>query len=116
MPDIASVEPHFAGKEPQVRAIYDRLLESLRKLGPVKESLKGTSIHLDHVTGFAGVSTRKGYLLLNFRTNYRITDKRIAKVERHSATRFMHTVRLEKESDVDSQPLAWLDDAYELAG
>lgn len=114
--NIESVKPHFDGKEPQVRAVYDRLLAALRAVGPVKESPKSTSIHLDNAYGFAGVNTRKNYLLLNFRTDYRIENPRVTKVEQHSARRFMHTVRLEKEADIDVELLKWLKDAYQLAG
>jgi len=114
--DIESVDRHFVGKEPNVRVVYDRLLAGLRKFGPVKESPKQTSIHLDNASGFAGVNTRKSYLLLNFRTDYKVESSRITKIEQHSARRWMHTVRLESESDVDAELLKWLRDAYSLAG
>jgi hypothetical protein len=111
----ATVDSHFDGKEPQVRAIYDRLVARLREFGTVSEAPKQTSIHLDNASGFAGVYTRKSYILLNFRTDYKIEHPRITKVEQHSARRFMHTVRLEWESDVDAELLSWLKDAYKIA-
>jgi uncharacterized protein DUF5655 len=114
--DTGSVEAHFAAKDPNVQAVYNRLLAELRKIGPVKESPKQTSIHLDNANGFAGVNTRKSYLLLNFRTDYKIDNPRITKLEQHSARRFMHTVRLAQESEVDAELLKWLKDAYLLAG
>jgi hypothetical protein len=115
MTNIESIETHFQGKEPQVRAIYDCLLTRLREFGPMTESPKQTSIHLDRANGFAGINTRKSYLLLNFRTDYRIENPRILKVEQHSARRFMHTVKLENESNVDDELIGWLKDAYKLA-
>lgn len=116
MTDIASVDIHFQGKEPNVRAVYDCLMLRLHELGPVTASPKQTSIHLDRTTGFAGINTRKSYLLLNFRTDYQVESPRITKVEKHSARRFMHTVKLQSETDVDDELLGWLRDAYELAG
>jgi len=113
--DIATIEPHFEGKEPIVRAIYDRLIASLKPFGAVKQSPKGTSIHLDNANGFAGVYTRKNYLLLHFRTDYKIEHPRITKIEQQSMRRFMHTVKLEKEGDIDAELLKWLKDAYALA-
>jgi hypothetical protein len=58
----------FAGKDAHVQAIYTRLLEALRTLGPVKDDPKKTSIHLVHISGFAGAHPRKSYLYLNLRT------------------------------------------------
>jgi hypothetical protein len=115
MDTIFSVEAHFEGKAPQVRAIYDRLLAALREFGEVHEAPKKGSIHLDRVSGFAGVYTQKNSITLHFRTAQKIENARIAKVEQLSARRFKHTVKLERESDVDAELLAWLKDAYELA-
>jgi hypothetical protein len=116
MTDIASIQTHFQDKESQVRAIYNCLISRLREFGPVSESPRQTSIHLDRMSGFAGVNTRKSYLLLNFRTDYKVENPRIIKLERHSARRFMHTVKLQSEADVDDELLGWLRDAYEIAG
>ena len=43
-----TVDDHFAGKSPQVRKVYERLLDLLEKIGPVSEEPKKTSIHLVH--------------------------------------------------------------------
>ena len=112
-PTVAS---HFEGKEPVVRAIYDKLLVGLTSYGEVKAVPKQTSIHLDNASGFAGVYTRKNYINLHFRLATKIDNPRIAKVEQLSARRFKHTVKLEAVEDVDQQLFEWLKDAYELAG
>ena len=110
-----TVDSHFDGKEPTVRQIYDRLIDALVQLGEVRQVSKKGSIHLDHQTGFAGVYTRKSYINLHFRTEFKIEHPCIAKVEQLSARRFKHTVKLEQPEDVNSQLLGWLKDAYELA-
>jgi hypothetical protein len=91
-------------------------MDELREFGEVKEAPKQTSIHLENASGFAGVYTRKSYILLHFRTDYKIDHPRITKCEQLSARRFKHTVKLEGESDVDAQLLNWLKDAYKIAG
>ena len=111
-----TVASHFEGKEPVVMQIYDHLLNILRQFGEVHEAPKQTSIHLDNANGFAGVYTRKNYILLHFRTDYPIDDPRITKHEQLSVRRFMHTVKLTQPSDVDPQLITWLQDAYKLAG
>lgn len=116
MPDDYTIASHFEGKEPVAAEIYARLLESLRRFGQVVESPKKTSIHLDNRHGFAGVNTRKNYILLNFRTSARIDSARIEKIEQHSANRFMHTVKLQSPDDIDAELLGWLKAAYDLSG
>jgi hypothetical protein len=111
-----TVESHFEGKVPVVRAIYDCLLSELRSFGEVHEAPKKTSIHLDHANGFAGVYARRDGINLRFRLNHRLDHPRIAKIEQLSARRFMHTVRLTQVEDVDTQLLDWLKAAYDLAG
>jgi hypothetical protein len=46
-----NVAPHFAGKDPAVRATYQRLIDVARTLGPVTEEAKKTSIHLERACG-----------------------------------------------------------------
>ena len=111
-----SIGAHFEGKEPQVKQIYEALLNNLSALGEVKAVPKQTSIHLDNNTGFAGVYTRRDYINLHFRLAEKVEHPRIAKVEQLSANRFKHTIQLNAESDVDEQLLEWLKKAYELAG
>jgi hypothetical protein len=111
-----TVASHFEGKSSTVLSIYQTLLKALRQFGEVQEAPKKTSIHLDNATGFAGVYPRKDYILLHFRTAYPIEDKRLEKSEQLSAKRFKYSIRLQKEGDIDAGLLAWLKDAYELAG
>ncbi len=110
-----TVASHFEDKLPIVKQIYDRLLEALRQYGEVHEAPKQTSIHLDNTTGFAGVYTRKDYILLHFRTDYPMDDPRLSKGEQLSARRFKHTIKLTQVSDIDAQLLKWLEDAYKIA-
>jgi uncharacterized protein DUF5655 len=110
-----SVDEHFSGKARQLKATYDRLLAGLRAFGPVREVPKQTSIHLEKNSGFAGVHPRKNAFNLEFRTDTKIESPRIIRQQQLSARRFEHTVKLEKETDVDNELLGWLKDAYELS-
>ena len=105
----------FEGKAPTLRATFDHLVEKLQQFGEVRVAPKQTSIHLEKNSGFAGVHPRITSFNLEFRTDYKIDDPRITRVQQLSARRFEHTVKLERESDVDEQLLTWLKDAYELS-
>lgn len=114
--DEPRVEDHFAGKSPAVRAVYDRLLVSLRKIGPVQEEAKKTSIHLVRSSALAGVEVRKDYLLLNIKSDHPIESPRVTKAEQLSARRFHQRIKLAAPAEVDAELERWLADAYALSG
>jgi len=116
-PSIAhSVAQHFDKIEPAVRATYEQILRAARKLGPVTEEAKKTSIHLVRKTAFAGVATRKTTLILTLKSDTDLASKRIIKREQTSANRWHLEVRLESPDQVDRELGGWLKKAYELAG
>ena len=116
MAETFSLDSHFSGKEPIVRAMYDRLLSSLRKFGKIIEEPKKTSIHLVNVSAFAGVQTRGTYILLNIKADHKIESPRIHKAEQISAKRFHHRVKISSLSEIDTELIGWLHEAYALSG
>jgi hypothetical protein len=111
-----SLASHFAGKDPTVRATYQRLVSVARRLGPVTEEAKKTSIHLVHNAAFAGVATRRSLLILTLKSATDIRSPRIERREQASANRWHLEVRLETPAHIDRELTAWLKAAYELAG
>jgi len=112
MPDI---EQHFEKATPAVRSAYDAILTAARKLGPVEEDPKKTSIHLSHGTAFAGVATRKEYLILTLKSAEKIKSPRVHKSEKVSANRWHVEIRVQTPRDVDRELRAWLEAAYRLS-
>lgn len=110
-----TVKSHFEGKDPAVRQIYDRVLKTAGKFGPVAEEPKKTSIHLVNKTAFAGVATRKSAIILTIKSDRTIPSPRIHKSEQTSAKRFHHEVKLTSSAEVDSELVKWLKDAYALS-
>lgn len=111
-----AVGDHFAGKPPAVREVYDRLLATLRTVGPVRVEAKKTSIHLVRSSALAGVEVRRDYLLVNIKSSSPIESPRVSKPERLSARRFHQKVKLSSPEEVDAELQGWLADAYELSG
>ena len=111
-----NVKNHFISKDPVVRKIYDHLLKHSRRFGPVKEDPKKTSIHLNNVTAFAGIATRKSSIILTIKSDQEIASPRIHRSEQASARRFHHEIKLTAPSDVDTELIRWLKKAYELSG
>jgi predicted DNA-binding protein (MmcQ/YjbR family) len=110
-----TVDEHFEGRDPAVKATYAKILAAARRLGPFHQEPKKTSIHLARTTAFAGVATRKAALILTLKSSCDIASKRIAKQERASANRWYIEIRLERPEDVDRQIISWLKAAYALA-
>jgi hypothetical protein len=110
-----SVNSHFSGKNPALRATYDELLKAIRQFGPVSEEFKKTSIHLVHASAFAGVATRKDCLILTIKSDRPIYSLRLYRSERVSTGRFHHEVKLTAPSDVDDELIGWLKQAYALS-
>jgi len=110
-----TIDSHFAGKDPVVRAIYDRLLNTIKRFGPIVEEPKKTSIHIVNRTALAGVATRKGHLVLTIKSDRKLPSPRIHKSEQTSASRFHHEVKLTSPADVDKELAGWLEAAYLLS-
>jgi len=110
-----SVNDHFINKDPAVRILYNQLLRILNGFGPVKESPKKTSIHIDRRSALIGVETRRDCILLTLKADHAIDSPRIEKTERISARRFYHKVRVKSAKDFDAELKAWLKDAFVLA-
>ncbi|MFZ1516087.1 MAG: DUF5655 domain-containing protein [Saprospiraceae bacterium] len=105
---------HLTGREKVVTDIYEKLINSLQKFGPLKIEAHKTSIHLGNKFGFAGVYTRTDYINLEVHLNYKIKSKRVAKVEQASTNRFHHTIKLTLPKEIDKELLIWLKEAYDL--
>ena len=111
-----TVKEHFENRAPEVKATYAAILKAAKKLGPVKEEAKKTSIHLVRKCAFAGVATRKSALILTLKSDSDIASQRIAKREQASAHRWHVELKLEKPEQVDRELVGWLERAYALAG
>jgi hypothetical protein len=111
-----TVDQHFADRPRTVRNTYTAIVKAARKLGPVREEPKKTSIHLARKTAFAGVATRSAALILTLKSASDIASPRIRKREQASANRWHIEVELATPRDVDREVRGWLKRAYDLAG
>ena len=111
-----AVADHVRGRDPVVSSTYAALMKAAKKLGPVIEEPKKTSIHLVRKTAFAGVATRKTSIVLTLKSAHDIKSRRVSKHEQVSAGRWHLEVRLNAPGDVDAEIAGWLKAGYELSG
>lgn len=104
----------FDGSDPAVRAMYERLLIRVRRIGPVVAEENKTSIHLKSRVTFAGVHPLKSRLDVDIVSAAPIADRRVKKRDRASGSRYHNVVSLSSPREIDAQLLDWLKSAYEL--
>jgi hypothetical protein len=112
---ITALAAHFDGRPPVVREIYDRLVETAERFGPVKQEPKRTSIHLARKTAFAGVATRRDGLVLTLKSATDIRSPRVLRREQASAHRWHLEIKLTDPNQVDQQVAGWLARAIEIS-
>jgi hypothetical protein len=81
----------------------------------VKGEPKRTSIRLVCGTAFAGVATRREYLILTLMSDHGLASRRVHKRQKTSAARFHREIRVASPDDVDGELVAWLEQAYILS-
>ncbi|HTT63852.1 MAG TPA: DUF5655 domain-containing protein [Bryobacteraceae bacterium] len=104
----------LADASPLARRLYNGLLAALRTLGPFREEVKKTSIHLARASAFAGVRFGRQHLLLTLKAAEPISSPRVARNEQVSRNRWHVEVKLITAQDIDAQLLGWLQQAYDL--
>lgn len=108
------LEDHFVGKEPIVRELYDLLLETLERFGPVGVFAVKTRIVFQADVQFAAAMPRKrwldGYLWLRRQAAHH----RIYKIEMGIFRDYGHLFRLARPEDLDEDLADLLQEAYIL--
>ncbi|MEA3013465.1 MAG: hypothetical protein QOD42_2010 [Sphingomonadales bacterium] len=113
---VSDIDRVFARSEPHVRALATALIERARALPEVTVDPKGTCVHLNRGTAFAGLHPRKNALLLNLKSSAPIESARIRKVEKVSANRYHNEMLVESAEAIDDELIGWIADAHALAG
>lgn len=111
-----SVAEHFAGRSQRVRTIYDTIVAIAGEFGSVDEDPKKTSIHLNRRSAFAGIQTRREFLILTVKSTGEIDSRRVTKSEQTSPNRWYHEIKLHQPDEIDTQIVGWLRDSYLLSG
>jgi Domain of unknown function (DUF5655) len=108
------LERHFAGKEPQVRAAFQRVLDTVAALGPVTVLPEKTRIALHVRMSFAAFTPRARWLDGHLVLARRVDSPRFRRVDVYSPRNVVHAVRLSGPDDVDDEFAAWLAEAYRV--
>jgi hypothetical protein len=99
---------------PTSRAIYNHLLAAIEPIGPFREEIKKTSIHLVRRSAFAGVHPRSQHLRLTIKAENPIRSPRIIMAEQVSKNRWHLDLKLSNLEEIDGELLSWLRQAYDV--
>ena len=111
---LHDLEHHFAGREPIVREIYDRVATFVQAIGPVIVLPEKTRIAFQVRMSFAQVTPRRHWLDGHVVLARRLEHPRFRRIETFSTRNHLHAFRLEKPDDVDDTFVAWLREAYDV--
>jgi len=99
---------------PVSKKLYKQILAALKPIGPFREEIKKTSIHLVRGSAFAGVHPRKEHLVLTIKAEKPIKSARSSKSAQVSKNRWHVDIKIAAASDIDQELIGWLRQAYEL--
>jgi hypothetical protein len=103
---------HFAGKDPAIRALFERVRRAVRACGPVIVLPEKTRIAFQVRMSFAQVSPRRHWIDGHVVLARRLPHPRFRRIDTISARNHVHHFRLTSPGDVDADFRAWLREAY----
>lgn len=109
---LHDLESHFAGKSPDVRALFDAVVSEINALGPVEILPEKTRIAFHVRMSFAQVTPRRTWLDGHLVLARRVESPRFRSVQTFSPRNHLHVFRLEEISDIDDEFRGWLAEAY----
>jgi hypothetical protein len=108
------LDRHLAGKDPEVVAIFRRLVELAERNGPVTVLPEKTRIAFQVRMSFAAFTLRRHWVDGHVVLARRLEHPRFRRVETFSPRNHLHQFRLERLQDVDEEVAAWLAEAYRV--
>ncbi|HKP75238.1 MAG TPA: DUF5655 domain-containing protein [Longimicrobiaceae bacterium] len=106
------LEHHFAGKPPEVRALFDAVAAEIQALGPVTILPEKTRIAFQVRMSFAQLTPRRRWLDGHVVLARRLESPRFRSVQTFSPRNHLHVFRISSPSDIDDELRAWLAEAY----
>ena len=106
------LEHHFRGKDPAIRALFERLCRVVRKFGPVTVLGEKTRIAFQVRMSFFQVSPRHRWLDGHLVFARRVPHPRFRRIDTISRRNHVHHFRLTSPQEIDAEFRNWLREAY----
>ena len=103
---------HFHGKPPEIRRLFDAVVERVKALGPVRVLPEKTRIAFQVRMSFAQVTVRRRWLDGHVVLARRLEHPRFRSIQTFSPRNHVHVFRLASIDDIDEEFGRWLAEAY----
>jgi len=108
------LERHFENKE-LAKELFEHLKKEVKKsVGILKIESLPCCIHLVSNYTFGAVWAKKDRIRIDFRTDFQIKDKRIWKVIKISANRYLYYLEIKDKKEINKELLGWIKKACYL--
>lgn len=105
---------HFRGKDPQVRQLFDHLVELVEGFGPVTVYAQKTRIVFQVRTRFAAIVTRKSWLILQIWLKRQADHPLLQRIEMYTYRDYGMIFRLTRTEDIDDALENLIHEAYAI--
>jgi hypothetical protein len=105
---------HLDGRDPEVVAIYRRLVELAERNGPVTVLAEKTRIALQVRMSFAALTLRRRWVDGHVVLARRLEHPRFRRIDSFSPRNHVHQFRLATLEEADEEVAAWLAEAYRV--
>jgi len=109
---LGDLDRHFEGKDAAVRETFERVLEVVRRLGPVIVLPEKTRIALQVRMSFAALMPKRRWLDGHVVLARRLDSPRFRRIDTYSPRNVLHVFRLGSPDAVDGEVAAWFAEAY----
>lgn len=109
------VEKHLAGKSEEAKSLYEILLRKMEKeVGTFRIESLPCCIHFvrDPAYTYGCVYILKDKIRVHFTIESKLEDSRIGKFTQMSANRWLYSLDIKSEEEIDKELLTWLKQAY----
>jgi len=108
------LEKHFKGKETAKDLFLHLKGEIEKSVGHLKIESPPCCIHFVSNYTFGAVWPMKDKIRIDFRTDFEIKSKRIWKMAKLSANRYLYYLEIKNKKEIDRELLSWIRKAYWL--
>jgi Domain of unknown function (DUF5655) len=111
---LGSLDAHLAGRDPELVAIFWRLVELAERNGPVTVLPEKTRVAFQVRMSFAAVTPRRRWVDGHVVLARRLEHPRFRRIDSFSPRNHVHHFRLARLDEVDDEVAAWLAEAYRV--
>ena len=110
---LGSLDEHFVGKPPEIRAIFDAVVVAAERNGPVTVLPERTRIALQARMSFAALQPRHACVDGHVVLARRLGSPRFRRIETFSPRNHLHAFRFASVAEGEEELAEWLAEAYE---